>query len=68
MVYTMIQCRVQTARAGKVLPFHPGRAVGVIEYGDFAKKIDNRIRCRCFSCYPEVNDDICCCKWAFTLE
>lgn len=68
LVYTMTQCRVQTARARKGLPFHPCKAVGVIEYGDFAKTIDNRIHCRCLSCYPEVNDDSCCCKWEFTLE
>lgn len=68
LVYTMTQCRVQTARARKGLPFHPCKAVGVIEYGDFAKTIDSRIHCRCLSCYPEVTDDSCCCKWEFTLE
>lgn len=68
LVYTMTQCRVQTARTRKGLPFHPCKAVGVIEYGDFAKTIDSRIQCRCLSCYPEVTDESCCCKWEFTLQ
>lgn len=68
LVYTMKNCRVQTARKRKGLPFHPCKSVGEIEYAGFAKEIDNRISCRCVSCFPDITDMDCCCKWEFTLE
>jgi hypothetical protein len=34
--------RVQNARIGRGVQFHPCKSVGVIEYGLFAKTIDNR--------------------------
>lgn len=68
LVYTMVKCRVQTARGRKGMPFHPCRPVGCIEYAGFARTIDDRISCRCLSCYPEVTDEGCCCKWEFALE
>ena len=30
--------------------------------------IDDRIACRCVSCYPDVTDDSCACAWEFSLE
>ena len=59
LIYTMEVCRVQAARERK--------GVGVIEYSGFAREIDSRIQCACLSCYPEVTDDTCCCKWAFSI-
>ena len=50
------------------MPLHPCKRVGVIEYAGFARAIDERITCRCLSCYPEVTDESCACAWAFTLE
>ena len=41
--------------------------MGVIEYSGFAREIDSRIQCACLSCYPEVTDDTCSCKWAFSI-
>ena len=67
LIYTMVKCRVQTARERKGMPFHPCKDVGIIEYRDFAKTIDSRICCRCLSCYPDITDESCCCKWEFTL-
>ena len=67
LIYTMEVCRVQAARERKGMPFHPCKGVGVIEYGGFAREIDRRIQCACLSCYPEVTDDTCCCKWAFSI-
>jgi len=64
----MTECRVQTARARKGMPYHPCKPVGLLEYGLFAQTIDDRIRCRCASCYPDVTDPDCCCKWVFTLD
>ena len=68
LTYTSVDCRVQRARERKGMPFHPCKAVGIIEYEGFARAIDDRITCRCLSCYPEVTDPSCCCKWQFALR
>ena len=67
LVYTMKKCRVQSARARKGMSYHPCKSVGEIEYSGFAKTIDDRITCRCLSCYPDVVDPECCCKWEFSM-
>ena len=63
LIYTAVECRVQTARARKGMPFHPCKSVGIIEYTEFAKVIDSRFECECLSCYPDITDESCCCKW-----
>ena len=68
LTYTAMDCRVQTARSRKGMPFHPCKSVGIIEYREFAKVIDPRFTCQCVSCYPDITDETCCCKWKFTLE
>ncbi|HIS03385.1 MAG TPA: hypothetical protein IAA75_05710 [Candidatus Pullichristensenella avicola] len=68
LIYTMELCRVQAARARKGLPLHPCKSVGVIEYAGFAREIDRRIHCECLSCYPDVTDGACSCKWAFSIS
>lgn len=68
LIYRMLKCRVQSARESKQMAFHPCKSVGIIEYGDFAKTIDKRITCECLSCYPDINDNSCCCAWKFTLN
>lgn len=67
ITYTSVNCRVQRARERKGMPFHPCKSVGIIEYREFAKTIDSRFTCECISCYPDVTDNECCCKWRFTL-
>lgn len=68
LVYTAVDCRVQTARKRKRMPLHPCKSVGIIEYSGFAKTIDSRFICECSSCYPDITDETCCCKWKFTLQ
>jgi len=68
LTYTAVDCRVQTARKRKGMPFHPCKSVGIIEYSGFAKVIDDRFTCECASCYPDITDNSCCCKWKFTLK
>lgn len=68
LTYRTLECRVQTARKRKQLEFHPCKSVGIIEYSEFAKIIDDRIDCKCQSCYPDIQDDSCCCSWIFTLK
>jgi hypothetical protein len=50
------------------MDFHPCKTVGIVEYGEFARTIDDRITCECVSCFPDIADKTCCCSWKFTLE
>lgn len=52
LIYRTINCRVQDARARKGMPFHPCKSVGILEYGFFAKEIDERFECEALSCFP----------------
>lgn len=68
LLYRVETCRVQAAREKKGLPYHPCRAVGLVEYGDFARAVDDRIAMRCLSCWPEVSDTSCACAWEFFID
>lgn len=68
LVYRTKECRVQRARERKNMPYHPCRPVGEIEYTGFAHAIDDRITCKCLSCFPDVTDASCCCAWLFELN
>lgn len=68
MIFRTVYCRVQEARARKGIPFHPCIQVGEVEFGEFAKAIDDRIRCECLSCYPEIKDQSCNCAWRFWID
>ncbi len=66
-VFTMRDCRVQSARRRKGLPDFPCKSVGVVEYSGFARTIDPRIRTRCIACPPDDHPDDRWCTWEFTL-
>ena len=68
VVLRMLDCRVQSARKRKGLPDHPCKAVGIVEYGEFAKTIDPRIATRCISCPPDPHPEQFWCAWEFTLR
>mgnify|MGYP003339413496 CR=1 FL=1 len=68
LIYTVTKCRVQHARESKGMELHPCKSVGVVEYSGFGKAIDDRISCECISCYPDVTDASCSCKWRFVLN
>lgn len=68
LVYRVNECRVQTARKNKGMPYHPCKSVGILEHEFFAKIIDSRIKCETVSCYPDVTDETCACAWRFTLD
>jgi hypothetical protein len=68
LMFRNVDCRVQTARKRKGMAFHPCKSVGIVEYSGFAKAIDERIVCRCLSCYPDITDESTCCAWEFSLE
>ena len=67
LYYKILECRVQQARTRKKMPLHPCKSAAVYEYGGFAEAIDNRIKCRCVSCYPEITDRNCSCAWEFWI-
>lgn len=66
--YIVKECRVQHARLSKGLEMHPCKRNGIPEYTFFAKEIDDRIKCECISCYPDITEADCSCSWLFTLN
>ncbi len=68
LIFRMNECRVQVARKRKGLPDFPCKQVGIIEYTEFAKTIDPRIKTRCIVCPPDPHPDEYYCAWEFTLE
>ncbi len=68
IIFRMNDCRVQSARKRKGLPDFPCKPVGLVEYGNFARTIDPRIRTRCITCPPDPHPDEYWCAWEFVLE
>ena len=67
-IFRMNYCRVQYARKRRNLPDFPCKPVGIIEYEDFAKTIDPRIKTKCICCPPDQHPDNYYCAWEFTIE
>ncbi|MFW9907033.1 MAG: DUF6125 family protein [Candidatus Thorarchaeota archaeon] len=68
LLFTMNACRIQAARNRKGLPDFPCKQVSIIEYEEFAKTIDPRIRTVCKFCPPDNHPDNAFCQWEFSLE
>jgi len=66
-VFRMNACRVQETRARKNLPAFPCKPVGIVEYTNFAKTIDPRIKTRCIACPPDRHSSECWCAWEFSI-
>jgi hypothetical protein len=66
--FFMNECRVQRARLRKGLPDFPCKPVGLVEYGEFARAIDPRLRARCITCPPDDHPADYFCGWEFWLE
>jgi len=66
-VFRMVDCRVQSSRRRKGLPDFPCKAVGLVEYAEFARTIDPRIATRCVACPPDPHPDGFWCAWEFTI-
>ncbi len=66
-VFVMRDCRVQSARRRKGLPAFPCKSVGLVEYAEFARAVDPRLRTRCLACPPDEHPDDAWCSWEFTL-
>lgn len=67
-VFRMLNCRVQSARRRKGLADFPCRPVGLVEYENFARTIDERIKTRCLYCPPDRHPDDAWCAWEFVVE
>ncbi|MFX1356797.1 MAG: DUF6125 family protein [Promethearchaeota archaeon] len=67
-VFRMNNCRVQHARNQRNLPDFPCKSVGLVEYGDFAKTIDHRIKTICNCCPPDIHPKNYYCSWEFIIE
>lgn len=66
-VFAMRDCRVQSARKRKGLPDFPCKSVGIVEYSEFARTVDPRIRTRCIVCPPDGHPDDLWCAWEFSI-
>ena len=66
-VFKMVDCRVQSARKRKNLPPFPCKSVGIVEYTEFAKTIDPRIKTECLACPPDEEEREYYCGWRFFI-
>ncbi len=66
MIFRMVECRVQQTREAKNLPLFPCDSVGIVEFSQFARTVDPRIKTRCLACPPKRGDSSYC-AWEFTL-
>ncbi|MEW5994898.1 MAG: DUF6125 family protein [Candidatus Zixiibacteriota bacterium] len=66
--FYMVNCRVQAARRRKQMALFPCKSVGIVEYSEFAKTIDSRIRTECIACPPdkEAGEEFYC-GWRFSI-
>ncbi len=67
LIFRMVECRVQAARLSKGLAPFPCKSVGMVEFTQFARTVDQRITTQCVSCPPDpVKDSYC--SWKFTID
>jgi Family of unknown function (DUF6125) len=67
-IFRMIDCRVQSARKRKGLNDFPCKSVGIVEYAEFARTVDPRIKTRCLACPPDDHPESFWCAWEFTVD
>lgn len=67
-VFRMDECRVQTTRKRKGLDDYPCKSAGIIEFPEFAKAIDSRIKTSCICCPPDEHPDSHFCAWRFYID
>ncbi|HJV66656.1 MAG TPA: DUF6125 family protein [Geomonas sp.] len=68
VVFRMLDCRVQSARKRKGLDDFPCKSVGLVEYAEFAKAVDPRIKTNCIACPPDAHPETYWCAWEFVVE
>lgn len=68
IVLQMNNCRVQTARKSKGMDDYPCKSAGLVEYTNFARGIDARIKTECIGCPPDAHPEEWFCAWRFRIE
>ena len=66
LIFKMVECRVQKTRRDKKLPLFPCKSVGIVEFSQFSKTVDERITTECISCPPDPAVDFYC-AWRFRI-
>jgi len=67
LIFRMVECRVQVARKRKGLEDYPCKSAGVVEYSNFARAIDPRIKTECIACPPDIHPEEFFCAWKFYI-
>lgn len=68
ILFQMNDCRVQSARKSKGMDDYPCKSAGMVEYTNFARGIDSRIKTECIGCPPDDHPEEWFCAWRFRLE
>ncbi len=68
IIFQMNDCRVQSARKSKNMDDYPCKSAGLVEYTNFARAIDPRIKTECIGCPPDAHPEEWFCAWRFSLE
>jgi hypothetical protein len=67
-IFMMKACRVQDARRRKNMTPFPCKEVGIVEYSQFARTIDPRIKTECITCPPDSYNGEYWCMWEFSID
>lgn len=68
ILFQMNHCRVQAARKSKGMEDYPCKSAGLVEYTNFARAIDSRIKTECIGCPPDGHPEEWFCAWRFWME
>lgn len=68
IIFQMNDCRVQSARKNKGMNDYPCKSAGMVEYTNFARGIDCRIKTECIGCPPDDHPEEWFCAWRFSIE
>lgn len=68
ILFQMNDCRVQSARKSKGMEDYPCKSAGLVEYTNFARAIDSRIKTECIGCPPDAHPEDWFCAWRFYIE
>lgn len=68
IIFQMNDCRVQSARKNKGMDDYPCKSAGMVEYTNFARGIDCRIKTECIGCPPDNHPEEWFCAWRFSIE
>lgn len=66
-IFRMNDCRVQSARKRKGLEDYPCKSAGLVEFPEFARAVDHRIKTECIGCPSDPHPEEWYCAWKFSL-